>query len=149
MASLGGDAIASLEELEVKEDQLRQVKESLKESANLVDAIINEDPEQTDTMKDVEATKSVLAVSKIRACKKRLAGFRATINASKASSTGAAAPATTESSAAPTTRPTPIGPRFERRPLPAFKSGELRDYPRFQADWKETVKGYFVPAEER
>ena len=63
--SLGGDAIATLEELEVEEDQLRQVKESLEESAGLVDAIINEDPEQTDMMKDTEATKSVLAVSKI------------------------------------------------------------------------------------
>ena len=73
--SLGGDAIATLEELEVEEDHLRQVKESLEESASLVDAIINEDPEQMETMKDAEATKSVQAVSKIRACKKCLAGF--------------------------------------------------------------------------
>ena len=63
--SLGGDAIATLEELEVEEDQLRQVKESLEVSAGLVDAIINEEPEQTDTMKDAEDTKSVQAESKI------------------------------------------------------------------------------------
>ena len=63
--SLGGDAIATLEELEVEEDQLRQFKESLEESAGLMDAIINEDPEQTDAIKDAEATKSVQAVSKI------------------------------------------------------------------------------------
>ena len=146
--SLGGDAIATLEELEVEEDQLRQVKESLEKSASLVDAIINKDPEQTEAMKDAEATKSVQAVSKIRACKKRLAGFRATINASKAASMAAAAPTTTESTAAPTTRSAPIGPRFERRPLPSFKSGELRDYPTFKSDWLEVVDGHFIPSEE-
>ena len=112
--SLGGNAIATLEELEVEEDHLRQVKESLVKSASLVDAIIDEEPGQTEAMKDAEATKSVQAESKIRACKKRLAGFRATINARRAASTAAAAPATTESTAAPTTRPAPIGPRFER-----------------------------------
>ena len=63
--SLGGDAIATLEELEVEEDHLRQVKESLEKCANLVDAIINEEPEQTEAMKDAEATKSVQAESKI------------------------------------------------------------------------------------
>ena len=63
--SLGSDAITTLEELEVEEDQLRQVKESLEVSAGLMDAIINEDPEQTDTMKDAEDTKSVQAESKI------------------------------------------------------------------------------------
>ena len=108
--NLGGDAIATLEELEVEEDQLRQVKESLEESASLMDGIINEDPQQMEAMKDAEATKSVQAESKIRACKKRLAGFRATINASKASSTGAAVPATTESSTVPTMTSAPIGP---------------------------------------
>ena len=36
-ASLEGDAIGSLEVLKVKEDRLMQVKESLKESASLVD----------------------------------------------------------------------------------------------------------------
>ena len=51
--SLGGEAITTLEELEVEEVQLRQVKESLEESASLVDAIISEDPDQTDAMKDV------------------------------------------------------------------------------------------------
>ena len=112
--SLGGDAIATLEELEVEEDHLRQVKESLEKSASLVDAIINEDPEQMEAMKDAEATKSVQAESKIQACKKCLAGFRATINASKAASMAAAVPATTESTAAHTTRSASIGPRFER-----------------------------------
>ena len=130
--SLGGEAIATIEEIEVEEVQLRQVEESLEESSSLVDAIISEDPNQTETMKDAEATKSVAADSKIRACRKRLASFRARIN--KASNTGAAAPATTEASAAPASRPAPIGPRFERRKLPAFKSGELRDYPTFKSD---------------
>ena len=111
--SLGGDAIATLEELEVEEDHLRQVKESLEKSASLMDTIINEEPKQTEAMKDAETSKSVQAESKIRACKKRLAGFRGMINASKAASTAAAVPATTESTAAPTTRPL-IGPRFER-----------------------------------
>ena len=143
--SLGGEAIATLEELEVEEVQLRQVKESLEESASLVDAIISEDPNQTEAMNDAEATKSVSADSKIRACRKRLASFRARIN--KASNTGAAAPATTEAPAAPASRPAPIGPRFERRKLPAFRSGELRDYPTFKSDWTKMVHGYFEPAE--
>ena len=63
--SLGGEAIATLEELEVEEVQLRQVKESLEESTSLVDAIISEDPDQADAMKDAEAAKSVSADSKI------------------------------------------------------------------------------------
>ena len=42
-----------------------------------------------------------------------------------------------------------IGPRFERRPLPTFKSGKLRDYPTFKSDWLEAVVGYFKPSEER
>ena len=105
--SLGGEAIATLEELEDKEGQLRQVQAGLEESARLVDAIISEDPAQTDAMKDSEAAKTVSADSKIRACRKRLAGFRAAIN--KASNMGAAVPATTEALAAPTARP-PIGP---------------------------------------
>ena len=61
----GGEAIATLEELEVKEGQLRQVQAGLEESANLVNAIISEDPAQTDAMKDAEATKMVSADSKI------------------------------------------------------------------------------------
>ena len=63
--SLEGDAIDSLELIKVKRNQLIEVREYLKESTSLVDAIINEDPEQTDTMKDAEAAKSVSAVSKI------------------------------------------------------------------------------------
>ena len=100
-ASLEGDAIDSLEVLEIEEHQLMQVRESLKESASLMNSIITEDPEQTDAMMDSEAAKSVQAVSKIRACEKRLAKFRATINASKTSSMGAAAPTIVEPSAAP------------------------------------------------
>ena len=42
--SLEGDAIHSLEVPKVEEDRLMQVKESLKESAGLVDSIITEDP---------------------------------------------------------------------------------------------------------
>ena len=38
---------------------------------------------------------------------------------------------------------------FERRPLPAFKSGELRDYPTFRSDWLKVVSGYFELSEER
>ena len=93
-----------------------QVYESLKESASLMDSIINEDPEQTDAMTDAEATKSVQAVSRISACKELIARFRGTVNAVNTSSTGTTAPASTitESSAAPTTRSTPTGPRFER-----------------------------------
>ena len=63
--SLGGEAIATLEELEVEEVQLRQVKESLEESTSLVDAIISEDPNQAEAMKDAEAVKSVSADAKI------------------------------------------------------------------------------------
>ena len=63
--SLGGEAIATIEEIEVEEVQLRQVEESLEESSTLVDAIIGEDPNQMETMKDAEATKSVAADSKI------------------------------------------------------------------------------------
>ena len=74
-ASLEGDAIDSLEVLKVEKDRLMQVKESLKESASLVDSIINEDPEQTDAMTDAEATKSVQAVSKISACEECIAWF--------------------------------------------------------------------------
>ena len=135
--SLEGDAIVSPEVLKLKEDHLTQVYESLKESASLVDSIINENPEQMEVMTDAEATKSVQAVSKISACEERIARFRGTVNAGNTSSTGTAAPASTitESSAAPTTRSAPTGPRFERRPLPTFKSGELRDYPTFKSDW--------------
>ena len=74
-AGLEGEVIDSLEVLKVTEDQLMQVKESLKKSASLMDSIITEDPEQTDAMMDSEAAKSVQAVSKIRACKKRLSRF--------------------------------------------------------------------------
>ena len=74
-ASLEGDAIDSLEVLKVKEDRLMQVKESLKESASLVDSIINEDPEQINTLVESEDAKALQAVSKISACEKRLARF--------------------------------------------------------------------------
>ena len=50
--SLGGEAIATLEELEVEEGQLRQVQAGLEESANLVNEIISEDPAQADDMKE-------------------------------------------------------------------------------------------------
>ena len=113
-ASLEGETIDRLEVLKVTKDQLMEVKESLKESASLVDSIITEDPEQTNAMMEAEAAKSMQAVSKIRACEERLAKLRATINASKTSSTGAAAPAIVEPSAAPPTRSAPSGPRFER-----------------------------------
>merc|ERR1711989_290488 len=59
------------------------------------------------------------------------------------------ASAIAESSAAPSTRSAPTGPRFERLPLPTFKSGELRDYPTFKSDWVEAVDGYFKPSKER
>ena len=74
-ASLEGDAIDSLEVLKVKEDRLMQVKESLKESASLVDSIINEDPEQMNTLVESEDAKALQAVSKISACEERLARF--------------------------------------------------------------------------
>ena len=74
-ASLEGDAIDSLEVLQVKEDRLIQVKESLKESASLVDSIIIEDPEQTNTLMESENAKALQAVSKISACERRLARF--------------------------------------------------------------------------
>ena len=142
--SLEGDDIDSLELIKVKRNQLMEVREYLKESASLVDAIINEEHEQTDQMTDAEATKKTQAVSKIRECEERLAKLQAAIDAS----TEVAVPATTEAAAAPTTSSAPIGPRFERRPLPSFKSGELRDYPTFKADWAEAVNGYFKPSEE-
>merc|ERR1711942_188519 len=87
----------------------------------------------------------------ISACEGGLARFRATINASKRRSMGTPTPASAiaESQAAPSTRSAPTGPRFERRPLPTFKSGKLRDYPTFKSDWAEAVDGYFEPSEER
>ena len=147
-ASPEGDAIDSLEVLQVEEDLLMQVKESLKESASLVDSITTEDPEQTEAMTDSEATKSVQAVSKISACEEHIARFRATINKTSSMGMTTPAPATTESSTAPSMRSAPTGPRFERRPLPTFKSGELRDYPMFKSDWEKAVSGYFEPYEE-
>ena len=45
-ASLEGSPINSLEVLKVKEDQLVQVNENLKESASLIELLILEDPEQ-------------------------------------------------------------------------------------------------------
>ena len=63
--SLGGDPIATLEEIDVEEEMLRQVDGLLEVSAGLVDDIISEDPEQTVTMKDAEAGKVVQATSKI------------------------------------------------------------------------------------
>ena len=71
-ASLEGDPIDSLEVLNVKEYRLMQIKESLKESASLVNSIINEDPEQTNTLLEAEDAKALQAVSKISACKERL-----------------------------------------------------------------------------
>ena len=106
-ASLEGEAISSLEVLKVEENRLMQVKEILKETKSLVNLIINEEPEQTDTLVEEEGVKALQADSKISACEKILAGFRATI--SKTSGTGT----TIEASAAPATRPAPIGPRFE------------------------------------
>merc|ERR1711942_518624 len=90
-ASLEGTAIDSLEVLKVKEDRLVQVKESLKESASLIESIVIEDPEQMNVLMESEEAKSVLAASTISACEERLARFRATINAGKTSSTGTAA----------------------------------------------------------
>ena len=82
-----------------------QVKEVLKESKSLVNLIINEDPNQTVTLVDAEGAKALEAETKIIACEKILAGFRATIN--KASGTGT----TIEASAAPaTTTSAPLGP---------------------------------------
>ena len=74
-ASLEGDAIDSLEVLKVKEDRLMQVKESLKESASLVESITTEDPEQTNAFMESENAKALQAVSKISACEERLARF--------------------------------------------------------------------------
>ena len=146
---LEGNAIDSLELLKVKRNQLMAVKEYLKETASLMDSMFNEDHEQTDMMMEAEAIKKTQADTKIRACEEQLAKLQAAINASKAASTGAATPAVTKAPAAPTMRPL-IGTRFERRPLPSIKSGELRDYQSsFKADWEETVKGNFEPAEER
>ena len=73
---------------------LRQVDGLLEVSAGLVEDVINEDPGQMVMMKDAEAAKVVQATSKIRACKKRLAGFRAAINASNPRNIVAATPAT-------------------------------------------------------
>ena len=145
---LEGDPIDSLELLKVKRNQLMAVKEYLKETASLMDSMFNEDCEQTEVTMEAEATKKTQAEAKIRACEEQIAKLQAAINASKATSTGAAMPAVTEAPAAPTTRPL-IGTRFKRRPLPSFRSGKLRDYPMFKADWEETVKGNFEPAEER
>ena len=130
---LEGDAIDCPEMLKVKRNQLMAVKEYLKETASLVDSMFNEDREQTDVTMEAEAIKKTQAESRIRAYEEQLAKLQAAINASRATSTGAAVPAVTEAPAAPTTRP-PIGPRFERRALPAFKSGKLRDYPTFKSD---------------
>ena len=101
------------------------------------------------TLVESEDAKALQAVSKISACERCLARFRATINAGRTSSTGMATSAVFESSAAPSTRSAPTGPRFERRPLPTFKSGELRDYPMFKFDWLKAVNGYFKLSEER
>ena len=74
-ASLGGNPIDSLEVLNVIEYRLTQIKESLKESASLVNSIINEDPEQTKTLLEAEEAKVLQAVSKISACEERIARF--------------------------------------------------------------------------
>ena len=110
---LEGDAIDSLELLKVKRNQLMAIREYLKESASLVDLMFNEDREQTEVTMEAEAIKKTQAEAKIRACEEQLAKLQAAINASKATSTGAAVPAVTKAAAAPTTRPL-IGTRFER-----------------------------------
>ena len=147
-ASLEGDPIDSLEVLNVKEYRLMQIKESLKESASLMNSIINEDPEQTNALLGLEDARALQTVSKISACEECLATFRATINAGRTSNMGVAVSAITESTAALSTRPAPIRPRLEKRPLPAFKSGKLRDYPTFKSDWVKAVDGYFKPSKE-
>ena len=107
-----------------------------------------EDPEQTVVTMETQGTRKTQAESKIHVCEEQLAKFQAAINAKNAANTEAAAPAVTEAPA-PATRPAPRGPGFEKRSLPSFRSGELREYPTFKANWKETVKGYYEPAEER
>ena len=79
-ASLEGVTIDSLEVLKVKEDQLKQIKENFKESASLMDSIINEDPERANELMESEEAKILLPVSEISACEEQLARFRATIN---------------------------------------------------------------------
>ena len=61
--------------LKVKEDQLVQVNESLKESASLIDLLIFEDPERTNELVEAEDAKSLLAASTICACEEHLARF--------------------------------------------------------------------------
>ena len=106
---LEGDAIDCPEMLKVKRNQLMAVKEYLKVTASLVDSMFNEDPEQTVVTMEAQATKKTQAESKIHVCEEQLAKFQAAINAKKASSTEAAAPAVTEAPAPPT-RPAPRGP---------------------------------------
>ena len=74
-ASLEGTAIDSLEVLKVKEDQLVQVNESLKESASLIDLLIVEEPERMNELVESEDAKTLLVASTIRACEERLARF--------------------------------------------------------------------------
>ena len=74
-ASLEGAAIDSLEVLKVKEDQLVQVNESLKESASLVELLIVEDPERINELMESEDAMSLQAASTIHACEERLARF--------------------------------------------------------------------------
>ena len=107
-AGLEGEAISSLEVLKVEENRLMQVKEILKESKSLLSSIINEEPEQTDTLVAAEGAKVLQADSKISACEKILAGFQATIN--KTSGTGT----TIEASAAPAMTTSALqGPQFQ------------------------------------
>ena len=72
--SLGGDPIATLDEIDVEEEMLRQVDGLLEVSAGLVDDIINQDSEQTVMMKDAEAAKVVQATSRFEPVRSTLQG---------------------------------------------------------------------------
>ena len=106
-ASLEGDPTISLEVLNVKEYRLMQAKESLKESSNLVNLIINEDPSPTSELLGLEDARALQIVSKVSACEESIARIRGAINAKKASSTEAVAPAITELITALAMRPAP------------------------------------------
>ena len=99
--------IDSLEVLNVKEYRLMQTKESLKESSNLVNLIINEDPDRTSKLLGLEDARALQIVSKVSACEECIARIRGAINAKKVSTTEAAAPAITELIGALATRPAP------------------------------------------
>ena len=52
-----------------------QTKESLKESSNLVNLMINEDPSRTSKLLGLEDARALQTVSKISACEERIARF--------------------------------------------------------------------------